>query len=217
MGTDAGHAHTPLWPTPGRPVILIGITDGAGDMLADLLGCHPRLCRVPRSRLLSDLATAIERNQPALAAYGLAPEHWQQAAGAFFDGLQREYAERDGRARWVAYASSASLSVAELGHLFPTAQLVHVITPPRGGAGRIVAANRRAGAGLPPGRYLEVGEWEILTDSEGCVRRVVRFIEEEDMVAADSEIVLEPEIALDLADPSRGTSAGNRRPRTIRK
>ena len=186
--------------TPDGPVIVIGTTDGAGDRLVDLLGGQSRLCRVPRSRLLIDLVIAIARNQPALAVYGLPPEYWCKAVGAFFDGVQREFAMRAHKARWVTYASTSTLSVEELGYLFPTAQFVHVITPPRGGAGRIVAANRRAGAGLPPGTYLEVAEAEMLTDPELCVRRVLHFLMEDDVSGTDVEVVLETEVTVDLED-----------------
>ncbi|MDQ1491604.1 MAG: hypothetical protein QOJ23_4118, partial [Actinomycetota bacterium] len=136
------------------------------------------------------------RNQPALAVYGLPEQYWRTAVGEFFDGLQRNYAARSHKARWVAYVSSSSLTLDELNHLFPTAQFVHVITPPRGGAGRIVAANRRTGAGLPTGRYLEVAEGEMLTGAEECALRVLRFLGEDDVVVGDRELVL------DLADQS---------------
>src|SRR5438309_1859137 len=51
MPPAAGDDQTPLPATHDGPVFLIGTLDGAGDRLADLLGRHPRLCRVPRSRL----------------------------------------------------------------------------------------------------------------------------------------------------------------------
>ena len=161
MQAEAGVTPTPPPAMSDRPVFLIGTVDGAGDRLADLLGRHPRLCRVPRGRLLVDLSVAMERNLPALGVYGRPEWYWRTAVGAFFDGVQRDYAARTQKARWVAYVSSSSLSLDTLEHLFPTAQFVHVITPPRGGAGRIVAATRRTGAGLPPGSYLEVAESEM--------------------------------------------------------
>jgi hypothetical protein len=135
-----------------------------------------------------------------LAVYGFPAEYWRKAVGAFFGGVQREFVTRAHKARWVMYASTSTLSVEELGPLFPTAQFVHVITPPRGGAGRIVAANRRAGAGLPPGTYLEVAEAEMLTDPGLCVRRVLRFLEEDTLPATEAEVVLESEITIDLED-----------------
>ncbi len=191
MAPDAGDAETPFPAMYDGPVFLIGTIDGAGDRLADLLGRDPRLCRVPRSRLLVDLSVAIERNQPALAVYGLSERYWRRAVGSFFDGLQRQYAARADKDRWVAYVSSSSLTIEELSHLFPTAQFVHVITPPRGGAGRIVAANRRTGARLAPGTYLEVAEGDMLTDSEACLARVLRFLTEEAPVTADREVVVD--------------------------
>ena len=194
MQPDAGNAPTPIPATHDGPVVLIGTVDGAGDGLADLLGRHPRLCRVPRSRLLVDLVVAIERNQPALAVYRLSAPYWRRATGAFFDGVQRDYTARAHKARWLTYVSSASLRLEELVSLFPAAQFVHVITPPRGGAGRIVAANRRTGAGLPPGNYLEVAEREMLGDAEACVLRVLRFLGEDGVVVAD------PDVVVDLAD-----------------
>jgi hypothetical protein len=193
MRADAGDASTPL-PGPDGPVVLIGTVDGAGDRLTELLGGHPRLCRIPRSRLLVDLAIAIARNQPALAVYGRSGEYWLKAAGVFFDGLQRDHVARTHTARWVTFASSSSLTLDQLSHLFPTAQFVHVVTPPRGGAGRIVAANRRTGAALPAGTYLEVAEGEMLTNAEACVGRVLRFLGEDDVILRD------PETLIDLAD-----------------
>ncbi|MDQ1514597.1 MAG: hypothetical protein QOE80_427, partial [Actinomycetota bacterium] len=41
------------------------------------------------------------------------------------------------------------------------------------------AANRRIGACLPAGTYLEVAEGEMLTGAEACARRVLRFLREE--------------------------------------
>ena len=195
MPSDAGDAQTPLPATYDGPVLLIGTIDGAGDRLADLLGRHARLCRVPRTRLLTDLSVAIERNQPALAVYGLPEQYWRTAVGAFFDSLQRHHASRAGKGRWVAYVSSSTVTLEELGRLFPTAQFVHVITRPRGGAGRIVAANRRIGARLPAGAYLEVAEGEMLTGAEACARRVLRFLGED---APDLD--LEQEVLVDLVD-----------------
>jgi hypothetical protein len=208
MRPDAGNAQAPPPPAPhDGPVLLIGTADGAGDRLADLLGRHPRLCRAPRSRLLVDLSTAVERNLPALAAYGLPELYWRRATGAFFDSLQGAYATRNHKPRWVAYASSSSLTLHELWNLFPAAQFVHVITKPRGGAGRIVAANRRTGAGLPAGRYLEIVEGELLVDAEACARRVLHFLGEaipEPVLGIESDreddVVLEPEVVVDLAD-----------------
>ena len=204
MQSDAGDAQTPIPATHDGPVVLLGTVDGAGDGLADLLGRHPRLCRVPRSRLLVELVVAIERNQPALAGYRLSAADWRRAAGTFFDGVQRDYATRAHKARWLTYVSSSSLRLDELVGLFPAAQFVHVITPPRGGAGRIVASNRRTGAGLPPGTYLEVAEGEMLGDADACVLRVLRFLREDGVVVAD------PEVVVDLADASPATPSAPR-------
>ena len=161
------------------PVFVVGIADGAGDGLADRLGSHPGLCRIPRSRLLADLAIVIGRNQPELAAYGMSEQYWRKAVAAFFAGLQRDHAVRHHKERWATYVSSASLSVADLDGLFPTAQFVHVVTRPRGGAGRVLSANRRAGSGLAPGRYLEVAESEVIADVDACALRVLDFLGEE--------------------------------------
>jgi hypothetical protein len=57
-----------------------------------------------------------------------------------------------------------------------------------------VAANRRTGAGLPPGTYLEFAEGEMLGDAEACVLRVLRFLGEDGVVVAD------PDVVVDLAD-----------------
>lgn len=176
------------------PVFVIGIEQGAGDRLADRLGQHPGLCRIPRSRLLSDLAGAIDRNQPALAVYGMPEQYWRKAIAAFFDGLQRDHAGRDQKRRWATYVSSSSLlSIADLDRLFPTAQFVNVITRPRGGAGRVLSANRRTGAGLLTGRYLEVAEAEVVAEIDACALRVLRFLSEEFVIS-------EPEVVVDLAD-----------------
>jgi hypothetical protein len=183
------------------PVLIIGIADGAGDRLADRLGTHPRLCRIPRTRLLADLAIAIDRNQPALAAYGMPEQYWRKAAASFFDGLQLDHAARDRKSRWAAYVSSSSLSIEELDRLFPTAQFVHVVTRPRGGAGRAISANRRAGSRLLPSRYLEVVEGDLTVGMDACAQRVLRFLGEEDVVVSQPEVVVgEPETVVDLAD-----------------
>jgi hypothetical protein len=179
------------------PVLVIGTPDGAGDRLAERLGLHPTLTRIPRSRLLVDLAVAIDRNQPALAVYGMPEQYWRSAVAAFFDGLQHDHATRSGKARWVAFLHSSSLTVGELDRLFPTAQFVHVITRPRGGSGRVVSANRRDGARLLPGRYLEVPEDEMIMGAEECAGRVLRFLGEEGD-GRDVEVG-EPEVMIDLS------------------
>jgi hypothetical protein len=176
------------------PVFVIGIANGAGDRLADRLGAHPRLSRIPPSRLLVDLAVAIDRNQPALAVYGMPEQYWRKAAAEFFDGLQRNHAARDNKVRWTTYVSSSTLSIKDLDRLFPTAQFVHVITRPRGGTGRILSTNRRAGSRLRPERYLEVAEDEVVSGIDACALGVLRFLGEEDVVVGD------PEIVVDLAD-----------------
>jgi hypothetical protein len=185
------------------PVFVIGIADGAGDRLADRLGSHPGLCRIPRSRLLADLAIAIDRNQPALAVYGMPEQYWRKVAATFFDGLQRDHAARDHKSRWAAYVSSSSLSIEDLDRLFPTAQFVHVVTRPRGGAGRVISANRRAGSRLLPGRYLEVAESDLTTGIDACAQSVLRFLGEEDVVVSEQDVmVMELETMVDLADAS---------------
>lgn len=182
------------------PVLVIGIADGAGDRLADRLGSHTNVCRIPRSRLLVDLAVAVDRNQPALAAYGMPEQYWRKAVAAFFDGLQHDHAIRDHKERWAAYVSSSSISIEQLDRLFPTAQFVHVVTRPRGGAGRVVSTNRKAGSRLLAGRYLEVAEDELITGIDACAQRVLRFLGEEDVVVG------EPEVLVDLAEASEAPS-----------
>ena len=182
------------------PVLVIGIADGAGERLADRLGSHPNVCRIPRSRLLVDLATAVDRNQPGLAAYGMPEQYWRKAAADFFDGLQRDHAARDHKGRWAAYVSSSSISIDQLDRLFPTAQFVHVVTRPRGGAGRVLSANRRAGSRLLEGRYLEVAEDELISGIDACAQRVLRFLGEEDVVVG------EPDVLVDLADATKTPS-----------
>lgn len=182
------------------PVLVIGIADGAGDRLADRLGSHPNVCRIPRSRLLVDLAVAVDRNQPALAAYGMPEQYWRKAVAAFFDGLQHDHAVRDHKERWAAYVSSSSISIEQLDRLFPTAQFVHVVTRPRGGAGRVVSTNRKAGSRLLAGRYLEVAEDELIDGIDACAQRVLRFLGEEDVVVG------EPEVLVDLAEGSEAPS-----------
>jgi len=182
------------------PVLVIGIADGAGDRLTDRLGSHPNVCRVPRSRLLVDLAVAVDHNQPALAAYGMPEQYWRKALAGFFDGLQRDHAVREHKGRWAAYVSSSSISIEQLDRLFPTAQFVHVVTRPRGGAGRVVSLNRRAGAQMLPGRYLEVGEKELITGLDACAERVLRFLGEDVVVSEQDVVVREPEVLVDLAD-----------------
>jgi hypothetical protein len=175
------------------PVLVIGIADGAGDRLAEHLGSHPTLCRTPRSRLLVDLAIAVDRNQPALAVYGMPEQYWRKAVAAFFDGLQKDHAARHLKERWAAYVSSSSISIEDLDRLFPTAQFVHVVTRPRGGAGRVISANRRAGSRLRSGRYLEVAEEDLINGIDACAQRVLSFLGEEEVV------VSEPEVVVDLA------------------
>jgi len=172
------------------PVFVIGNLDWAGDRLADRLGSHPGLCRVPRSRLLLDLAVAIDRNQPALARYGMSEQYWLKAVAGFFDGLQRDHAVRDRKTRWATYVSSSGLSIEQLDRMFPTAQFVHVITRPRGGAGRVISANRRAASRLLPGRYLEITEDEVAGAIDVCALRVLRFLGEEDLVAGEPDALV---------------------------
>ena len=176
------------------PVFVIGIADGAGDLLADCLGSDPGLCRIPRTLLLSDLAIAVDRNQPALAGYGMSEPYWRKALATFFNGLQQDHAARSHKARWAAYVSSSSLSIADLDELFPTAQFVHVVTRPQGRPGRVISANRRTGAQLRPGRFLELDEDEMTADIDACACRVLRFLGE----AALADI--EAEVMVDLAD-----------------
>lgn len=191
-------------PRSDGPVFVIGIADGAGDRLTDRLGAHPNVCRIPRSRLLVDLATAVERSQPALAAYGLPEQYWRKAVADFFNGIQLEYAARYHKTRWTAYASSSTMSIEQLDRLFPTAQFVHVATKPRGGAGRLLSVNRRAGSRLLEGRYLEVAEDELISGLESCAQRVLQFLGEPGGPGAspdEEEIsVVEAEIVVDLAD-----------------
>jgi hypothetical protein len=173
------------------PVFVIGIADGAGDRLADRLGSDPGLCRIPRTLLLSDLTIAVDRNQPALAVYGMPQPYWRKALAVFFNGLLQDHAARNHKARWAAFVSSSSLSIADLDELFPTAQFVHVVTRPRGGAGRIISANRRTGAQLRPGRFLELDENEMMADMDGSAHQVLRFLGEEGLAAVEAEVVVD--------------------------
>ncbi len=182
------------------PVFVIGVPDGAGDRLAERLGQHPGLCRIPRSRLLGDLAIALERNQSALAVYGMPEQYWRKAVATFFDGLQRDHAVRDHKKRWAAYVSSSSLSIDDLDRLYPIAQFVHVVMRPRGGAGRVLSRNRRAGSRLLTGRYLEVAESDLTRDIDACAQSVLRFLGEEPVASELEVVVSEQETVVDLAD-----------------
>ena len=75
-----------------------------------------------------------------------------------------------------------------------------MVTRPRGGAGRVVSTNRRAGSRLLAGRYLEVPEDELISGIDACAQRVLRFLGEEDVVVG------EPEVVVDLADASEAPS-----------
>jgi hypothetical protein len=189
-------------PRHDGPVFVIGIADGAGDRLTDHLGTHPNVCRIPRSRLLVDLSTAVDRSQPALAAYGMPEQYWRKAVADFFNGLQLDHAARFHKTRWAAYTSSSMFSIDQLDRLFPTAQFVHVVTKPRGGAGRLISVNRRAGAGLLSGRYLEIVEDELITGLDSCSQRVLRFLGEDVVSVSEPAVVSvsDLDVVVDLAD-----------------
>ena len=186
MPSDLTWKRPPVAIEPDAPVFIVGAADGGAERLAALLDTHPRLSCVPRTGLLADLVGAIERNQAALVHYGMPEQYWRRAVAGFYGDLQRQHAAHERKPRWLECVSPASLSIDELDHLFPLAQFVHVL-PRASRSRRRVAADRRTGGQILPGRYLEVSTEDLMSRPEECVQRVLGFLRE----AIDAEIVVD--------------------------
>lgn len=157
---------TPAVERPDVPVFVVGIDNESGEGLTDQLGRHPRLSRVPRTRLLADLDAMLARNQVGLVHYGMPEQYWRKAAAGFHSELQREHASRNGKARWVEFIPSSTLTITQVDRLFPTAQFVHVIAQPRGAP----AAGGRSTAGRVQA-WSSGGTWRSSTTTPEAIRR----------------------------------------------
>jgi Sulfotransferase family len=121
-------------------------------------------------------------------------------AASFADsvrGLYRRWAERQGKPRYADKTPMHVLHLPRLARLFPEARFVHLIRDGRDVAlsyldaawgpatveeaavewRRRVAAGRRAGRRLGPGRYQEVRYEDLVADPEAVVRRLCRFVD----------------------------------------
>jgi Sulfotransferase family len=109
--------------------------------------------------------------------------------------LYRRFAERQGKARYGDKTPMHVLYLGRLGRMFPEARFVHLVRDGRDVAlsyldaawgpatveeaavewRRRVAAGRRAGRRLGPGRYVEVRYEDLAADPEPVVRRLCEF------------------------------------------
>jgi hypothetical protein len=216
MPSDSGNngSNVPSRPPgPAVAIFVMGTAHNGAEALAGRLGGHPRLCRVPRTRLLVDFEAAVARNQGALTAYGLPEQYWRQALSGFIGGLQREHAAAAGKVRWVEYISSSSLSIPQVDRIFPVAQFVHVIAQARGGAGRLLSVNRRAGASLLASRYLEVSDEDVVARPGEILTLVLNFLGES-LETAGPEVSLEDRdvvVDLDVHRPAAQSGLTRRR------
>ena len=147
----------------------------------------------------------LARNQVGLVHYGMPEQYWRKAAAGFHSELQREHASRNGKARWVEFIPSSTLTITQVDRLFPTAQFVHVIARPRGGAGRRRSINRRTGAGLFAGRYLEIFDRDARSHPEESLDRVLDFLGEARFGTETDLSIGEAHSVVDLARPRAPT------------
>jgi hypothetical protein len=157
------------------PVFVVGAGGGDAWRLGELLDDHPRLGLAPGSNLLLDLMQAIEKNQDALAHYGLPTQYWRHRAARFFGGLEDEHAASRGKARWIECLSSPPHSINDLERLFPTAQFILVRHHCRW---RPAQADRRRFPRRASAQHLEIDSEDLARRPQECLTEVLRFLGE---------------------------------------
>jgi Sulfotransferase family len=200
-----------------RPVFIVGCPRSGTTLLRDLLRSHPNLTFPDESLFIgrfyraygdpaSDkeawkLACRILRT-PWVANWGICLERQEVAGCRAFSEVTRRvfeaWARKEGKPRWGGKTPHYVTEIPLLRHLFPDAQVIHIIRDGRDAAlswlkaryepqnlykaacmwRDMVSKGRRDGSRLPPSDYLELRYKTLLAEPEKTMRQVCEFLGE---------------------------------------
>ncbi len=181
-----------------RPIFVVGCQRSGTTMLRLMLDSHRRISCGPETRFLADLERVVDTDWPRLSQYGYSQEEWLTRIREFFGGLQSDYAQSRGKARWADKTPRYALNIPFLLRVFPDAQIVHVIRDGRDVVvshrkrfgywssvkstmkwPKYIKAARSAGEGLPAEQYHEVRYEDLVSNPEETMRDLLAFLGEE--------------------------------------
>jgi hypothetical protein len=205
------------------PIFVVGFQRSGTTLLQSLLGAHPRIAAPPETHFIARVAhlddyfgdleddgnlrralrEALNPPVPLLAECGFDEDVLFERArtgprtyAALLDTLMRDFADRNGKARWCEKTPTQPASWVFA--LFPDAQVVHIVRDPRDvvasslevpwtgiGTRRIAAAwrrftldNVRVGLEVGPSRFLQIRYEDLARDFETTLSLVCAFLGE---------------------------------------
>jgi len=190
------------------PIFIGGQRRSGTSLFRVLLNRHPRIACGPEAKILQDpqLAEWHERLagewEERIDRHGFGRDVVDRCMAVLVSQLFTDYARREGKERWAEKSPGNILVIDYLFRLFPRAQFIHVIRDPRDTYCSIRERARRDRpdwekfhpsratrdwcnvivAGQPwrsrPDQYLEIRYEDLVHDTEGCLRRVMAFLNE---------------------------------------
>lgn len=180
------------------PIFVVGAPRSGTTLFRLILDSHPRIACGPETHFLQDMAQILGPRWRLLQRYGFDQDWWCQKIASFFDSFKLEHLAIKGKERWADKTPSYTLNLPFIERLFPSAQYVHIIRDGRDvvashkdrwGYRRAVSATkswpqyvrpaRTFGAGIGPGRYLEVRYEDLVESPEETVRGALNFLRED--------------------------------------
>jgi hypothetical protein len=187
-----------LTSAPHGPIFIVGCQRSGTTLTRLLLDSHSRISCGAETLFLGDMERIVTCDWRRLARYGFDQAYWLERIAGFFGGVQQEYAESRGKARWADKSPEYALHMDFIARVFPEAQFVHVIRDARDVAvshrkrfgyrssvavafkwPRYIRAARSAAETLGPQRYHEVRYEQLVTDMESTIRNLLSFLGEE--------------------------------------
>lgn len=190
------------------PIFIGGQRRSGTSLFRVLLNRHPHIACGPETKVLQDPGLEMWNDRLAaeweerIQRHGFDATIIDRCMASLIDQLFGTYSGREGKRRWAEKSPGNILRIDYLLRLFPAAQFVHVIRDPRDTYCSIrqralrdkpewskfhpsrSARDWREAilAGRPwtqhPDRYHEVRYEELVSDPDGCMRRVMDFLGE---------------------------------------
>jgi LPS sulfotransferase NodH len=212
-------------PIHDRPIFVAGYQRSGTTLLQSLLGAHPRIAAPPETYFVFRIVLLADRygdltdddrlklvvhdalHPPAdlLGDSGFDERRvfervvasGERSMRGVFDALMRDFAERQGKARW-SDKSPGQRAEASL-RLFPEAQIIHIIRDPRDVIASSLATpwtkadayqlarewrrftldNIRTGRAAGPGAFLQIRYEDLAADPRAALRIVFSFLDED--------------------------------------
>jgi Sulfotransferase family len=182
-----------------QPIFVVGCHRSGTTLLRLMLDSHPNISCGPETGFLGDFADRLtgDRWWPQMRLYGFPKAYWYERLATLFDSAHSDYARRRGKSRWADKTPRYALALDHITQMFPTCQIVHVIRDGRDVVAShrdrwgylsavkavkkwavYVRSTRAAAATLPEDRYYEIRYEDLVSDTEGTMRKLLNYLGE---------------------------------------